>query len=273
MKKIMIGLTVFFQVILLISCTSQFENDATEFIAQFNESSLKSEYSSGTTTYGIVLSDSTETIYQYKIEGSNYYINVVEERSFSQYDIETQADLYNEAKSVRNMFYANTIDLQLYDYNFELSSYTKISELNNSNINYVITVIHQYLEKDGNLVSFSEIYPIIDEALRIGEEYGQMSFFGDFNIKFMTLTVPKDIFLKNAVNFKEHLLLIYGEIKYNEVNESINNVDYENLHLKFEWDTEADILLPYFIISFRNIEYYRITVNEEKFLLQANPIL
>ena len=266
MKKLLTFLLVLFQVFTLVSCTSKLEKSAFEFVKQFNISNLTSEFSSENAIYGIFLSDCSETVYQYKIEGSNYYINLIEERSFSQYGSGIEDDLYNEAKSIKNMFYVNANNLQLYEYNYDLSTYTYISELSDDDIESIIMVINQYLDKAGTIISFSGLYPIIDEVLRIGENYGSISFFGDYNIRFMTFTLSKDVFLQNAFIFKNHLRMIYGEEKYNDVIGSISDSSYDDIYLKFEWDSENEILMPYFLISFKNVEYYKITVIAEDFI-------
>ncbi|MDD4184421.1 MAG: hypothetical protein PHI01_03325 [Candidatus Izemoplasmatales bacterium] len=265
MRRLLMVFTLVILGLALASCSVSLKRQAAEFVDQFQLANLTNEYANGSITYGLLLSDGNETYYQYKIDGSKYYINVMEERSFSQYS-ETESDLYDEAISISHMYCYNVENTKLYEFDPEQSTYSELTILVDTDIESVIIAIHQRLDKTEDLISFTDLYDIVDEIIKIGDEdIVTISFFGDFDVKEMTYTVRKDIILENAILFKNHLLSIYGTQKYQEVIQSIIDVVYDSINLKFEWDTTRNVLLPSLIISFRNVEYYVISVNEDDF--------
>ncbi|MFP4078141.1 MAG: hypothetical protein ACLFUQ_03240 [Candidatus Izemoplasmataceae bacterium] len=266
MRKTFI-LLILLQAIVLVSCTTQNEKKADAFINDFSNNNIKNDYLYESFTYGMYLSSESETVYKYKLDTDGFYVNVIEERSFSQYDTEIEAEMeqYIQAKNTKYTFYISSTTNQIFLYDQETSEYEFIKNINNSKINNAINEIHIYLGKNGELIAFDDLFPTLNESLLIGSTYGEISLFGDFDSKVMTFTVDKEDFLNNANYLKEHLKKIYDFEKYERVVESINDSDYNSLHLKFKWDSEKNLILPYFIISFRNIEYYVISVSADDF--------
>jgi len=263
MKKSMVTIILLFQVFLLIACTSQIEKDALEFIDQLYEVNISSEYNFESVTYGVYLSNDSETVYQYKFFESNYYINVLEERSFSYFD--EDSDDYSNAQKIKHIFFVDTTSKKMYSYNFDSFKYEELMDISEVAIQSIILVIHHYLENDGEVIGFDQMYPIIYEALYIGKEHGKINAYGASDLKVLTFTLPIDTYLKYAIKFKQHLLTIYGIDKYNMVIESMENSPYKDLHLNFRWDSSKEIIVPIFQLNYRQIDYYKVEVFPSSF--------
>jgi len=264
MKKPIIMIIILLQILLFISCTSQLEKDALVFIEQMNELNLVNEYEVDSETYGIYLSENSETVYQYKYVDSNYYINVLEERSFSYFDDDCHG--CSEARSIRNIFYVDTMNGVMYEYNFESSMYEELMNLVKSDIESMISDIHRILDEEGDPVAFTNMYPVIYEALKIGKDHGKVDAYG----RILTFTVSIDTYLKYASKFKAHLLKIYGDDKYNKIINSMIDSPYKDVHLKFRWNLEEEVIIPIFQMFYRQIEYYKVEVFPSSFNDQYN---
>lgn len=176
MKKFFIVFVIFAQVLILSACSWQLRKDAGNFIDEFDSTSVTSEYVFEGITYGLYLSQTCETVYQFKIDGVHHYINVLSERSFAQYETGTEI---SEAERVKHIYYLNSDNNNLYVYNQELAAYQMVEELENNGIKYIIQYIHKHLEKVGEPISFSEFSPVIKHLLRMGQEHGRKNFKGE----------------------------------------------------------------------------------------------
>lgn len=259
LRKTIIMIIILLQVFLLLGCTSELEKDALVFIDQMSDVNLANEYEFESETYGIYLSENSETVYQYKYVNSNYYINVLEERSFSYFDEDSND--YSNAKKIKYIFFVDMISNVIYEYDFELSIYEELEILPGIDIKQIIKSIHDYLKKDGKPVGFTEMYPVVYEALTIGKEYGRIDAYGQS----LTFTVSIDTYLKYASEFREHLLKIYGNVKYNQVIDSMKNSPYKNVHLKFRWNSEEKVIMPFFKVFYMQIDYYKAQVFSSSF--------
>ena len=142
-------------------------------------------------------------------------------------------------------------------YKIENESDVIIDDIHGDSLEEILDTVYSsegYLE---DFIQFDSLYQMINTFLN-NTDIKSISAPSSNDLKLISITLNKGEFIDSMSAYNAHISSIFNSANTDLINQKILNSTHTDFHLKLLWDSENNMLVPYFTISFQNFTYYQI---------------
>ena len=250
MKKI---ITVFLILLVmsLAGCVNTETQNAFDFVSELSNEQMSKDYTVDEITFGLELSTDSPKYVQYMETNKCIVVNIKEERVFVFQD---ESSILEPNDILSTYYYVKSENIL---YKIENESDVIIDDIHGDSLEEILDTVYSsegYLE---DFIQFDSLYQMINTFLN-NTDIKSISAPSSNDLKLISITLNKGEFIDSMSAYNAHISSIFNSANTDLINQKILNSTHTDFHLKLLWDSENNMLVPYFTISFQNFTYYQI---------------